>query len=137
MTWSELDGATWMLPAARNKVKAELVRPLSKAALAILTALPRNGGHVFTIEGKPITGFSERKKKLDAESGVTGWTIHDLRRTARSLMSRAGVPSDHAEMCLGHTLRGVRATYDRHAYHAEKGAAFERLAALVADVISK
>jgi integrase len=129
MTWSELKGSTWTLPAARNKVKAELIRPLSKAALAILTALPRNGGYVFAIDGKPITGFSELKKKIDAGSGVSGWTIHDLRRTARSLMSRAGVPSDHAELCLGHALTGVRATYDRHQYFAEKAAAFEALAA--------
>jgi integrase len=136
MTWDELDGATWTLPAARNKVKGELVRPLSKAALAIPTALPRNGGYVFTVVGsKPMTGFTKRKAKLDAESGVTGWTIHDLRRTARSLMSRAGVPSDHAELCLGHVLKGVRSVYDRHAYHGEKAAAFEKLAALVAQIV--
>jgi integrase len=135
MTWSEIDEATWVLPAARNKVKNELVRPLSKAALALLTALPRNGGYVFMIRGKPITGFSVRKKQLDRESGVISWTIHDLRRTARSLMSRAGVPTDHAEMCLGHVLTGVRGVYDRHAYFAEKAAAFEKLAAEIAKVV--
>jgi integrase len=131
MTRSELDGATWTLPASRNKTKTELVRPLSKAALAILTALPGNGGYVF----KPMTGFTARKAKLDSASGVTDWTIHDLRRTARSLMSRAGVPSDHAEMCLGHILTGVRGVYDRHEYYSEKAAAFERLAALIAQIV--
>jgi hypothetical protein len=30
--------------------------------------------------------------------GVIDWTLHDLRRTARSLMSRAGVPSNQ---CVG------------------------------------
>ena len=82
-----------------------------------------------------ITGFSVRKKQLDRESGVISWTIHDLRRTARSLMSRAGVPTDHAEMCLGHVLTGVRGVYDRHAYFAEKAAAFEKLAAEIANVV--
>ena len=53
---------------------------------------------------------------LEQESGVDGWSLHDLRRTARSLMSRAGVPSDHAERCLGHVIGGVRGVYDRHAY---------------------
>ena len=62
--------------------------------------------------------------------GVTGWTLHDLRRTARSLMSRAGSQSDHAERCLGHLVGGVRGTYDRHDYHEEKWRAFEALAAL-------
>jgi integrase len=138
MTWTELDGATWTLPAARNKVKVELVRPLSKAALAILTALPRGNGTAYVFAGRnaAFNSHDRSKKRFDLVSGVTGWRLHDLRRTARSLMSRAGVPSDHAEMCLGHTLRGVRATYDRHAYFAEKASAFERLADLVAAIVS-
>ena len=60
-----------------------------------------------------------------------GWTLHDLRRTARSLMSRAGVDANVAERCLGHVIAGVRGTYDRHAYFDEKKRSFEALAALV------
>jgi hypothetical protein len=41
--------------------------------------------------------MSDSKARLDARSGVTGWRLHDLRRTARSLMSRAGVLSEHAD----------------------------------------
>jgi len=48
------------------------------------------------------------KAKFDRACGVTGWTLHDLRRTARSLMSRAGVSADHAERCLGHAGSGRR-----------------------------
>ena len=65
-----------------------------------------------------------------------GWTLHDLRRTARSLMSRAGVSADVAERCLGHVISGVRGTYDRHAYFDEKKRAFEGLAALVERIIN-
>src|SRR5262249_10889706 len=36
MRWSELSGLDWTLPAARNKTKQDLVRPLSAAALAVL-----------------------------------------------------------------------------------------------------
>jgi hypothetical protein len=50
-------------------------------------------------------------------------------------MSRAGVPSDHAERCLGHVLSGVRGTYDRHEYLAEKRRAFEALASLIARIV--
>jgi integrase len=67
---------------------------------------------------------------------VTGWTLHDLRRTARSLMSRAGVPTDHAERCLGHVITGVRATYDRHEFRAEKKRAFEALATQIELVLN-
>jgi integrase len=100
-------------------------------------------GLVFTTDGKrPLGGFSKFKRAFDAdvraelrtenpETELPRWTLHDLRRTARSLMSRAGVPSDHAERCLGHVLRGIRGTYDRHEYLNEKRHAFEALASLI------
>jgi hypothetical protein len=50
-------------------------------------------------------------------------------------MSRAGVPTDHAERCLGHVIGGVRGTYDRHEYYNEKRKAFEALAGLVARIV--
>jgi integrase len=134
MTWKEINGG-WTLPAERNKTKVELVRPLSQAAIA---AMPkRTGEFVFTVNGRvAINGFNKPKARLDRASGVTGWTLHDLRRTARSLMSRAGVPSDHAERCLGHVIGGVRGTYDRHEYFEEKARAFEALAAQIERIVN-
>ena len=67
--------------------------------------------------------------------GIAKLALHDLRRTARSLMSRAGVDTDHAERCLGHVISGVRGVYDRHEYLAEKSQAFEALAALIDNII--
>jgi integrase len=134
MTHDELDGTIWTLPAARNKVKADLARPLSGAAQAVLAALPRfhNSPYVFTVSGRTALGnFAKAKVRLDQLSGTSGWQLHDLRRTARSLMSRAGIPSDHAERCLGHAVGGIRGVYDRHRYQAEMLHAFEALAALL------
>jgi integrase len=139
MTWSELSGVDWLLPADRNKVKLDLVRPLSPMALAVIEKLPRLGkrGYVFTTDGrKPLASVTKAKVRLDAASGVTDWTPHDLRRTARSLMSRAGVDADHAERCLGHVIGGVRGVYDRHAFHAEKKLAYEKLAALIERIVN-
>jgi integrase len=139
MTWSEISGADWTLPAARNKVKVVLVRPLSVAAQTTIAELPRVGrrGFVFTTGGDtPVGGFSKFKRRFDRASGVAAWTLHDLRRTARSLMSRAGVPSDHAERCLGHVMPGVRGTYDRHEYLEEKRHAFEALAAQIERIVN-
>jgi len=62
--------------------------------------------------------------------------IHDLRRTARSLMSRAGVRPDVAERVLGHALQGVEGIYDRHCYSDEKAAALATLAALVDRILA-
>jgi hypothetical protein len=50
-------------------------------------------------------------------------------------MSRAGIPADHAERCLGHVIGGVRGVYDRYAYLDEKRAAFDKLAGLVALIL--
>jgi integrase len=135
MTWNELSGTDWTLPASRNKTKKyDLVRPLSVPAQSILANLPRiaNCEFVFTAGSRPFNSFSRAKAAFDAACGVAEpWTLHDLRRTARSLMSRAGVNSDHAERCLGHVIGGVRGTYDRHEYYAEKKHAYDALAALI------
>ena len=92
---------------------------------------------MFTTDGERLLGgFSKFRDGLERTSGVTDWTLHDLRRTARSLMSRAGVPSDHAERCLGHVMAGVRGTYDRHEYLEEKRRAFEALAAQIERIVN-
>ena len=60
--------------------------------------------------------MSKRKAVFDERAGVSDWTIHDLRRTARSLMSRAGVRPDIGERVLGQAQGGVLGIYDRHEY---------------------
>jgi len=135
MAWAEIDGADWTLPAGRNKTKVDLVRPLSKTALAALPA--RSGDFVFSrADGTPLSRPENFKLALEKASGVSGWTLHDLRRTARTLLSRAGVGVDVAERCLGHVIGGVRGVYDRHEYHAEKATAFEALAAQIERIVN-
>jgi hypothetical protein len=51
-------------------------------------------------------------------------------------MSRAGVPADHAERCLGHVIGGVRGVYDRHEYLEEKRQGFEALASLIERIVN-
>jgi hypothetical protein len=96
-------------------------------------AHPRIGASpfVFTLDGKQPVSFGRAKRNFIDRSGVKDWRMHDLRRTARTLLSRAGVDVDVAERCLGHALAGVRATYDRHSFEREMRAAFEKLAALI------
>jgi len=66
---------------------------------------------------------------------VKDWTIHDLRRTARSLMSRGGVLPDHAERAIGHAIGGIRKVYDLHEFYDEKRHAFEVLAAQIQTIL--
>jgi hypothetical protein len=78
-----------------------------------------------------MNSFSRAKRDLDAKLGdVPGWVLHDLRRTARSLLSRAGVRRIFPNVCLG-TPSGVEGVYDRHSYAAEKADALNKLASLV------
>jgi integrase len=137
MTWAEITGGDWVLPASRNKTKVELVRPLSRAAQAILEERQRPipSEWVFSNGRAPLGGISNLKAAFDKAAGVSDYTTHDLRRSARSLMSRAGVDADIAERCLGHVIPGVRGVYDRHEYHREKQQAYEALAGLIERIV--
>jgi integrase len=133
----------WTIPGARYKTKLDHLVPLSAAARELIGERKNASGFIFsTTKGeKPLNGFSRSKAALDEaialirkrewREPMQSWTFHDLRRTARSLMSRAKVPTDHAERCLGHVMGGVRGTYDRYEYLEEKRAAFEKLASIV------
>jgi integrase len=131
-------GATWVIPAARYKSKRDVLLPLSRAAQKIIAAQPAKpgGDHVFSVTGEfPLGDFASRKAAFDRTCGVSGWRLHDLRRTARTLLSRAGVSPDTGERCLGHALLGVRRVYDRHEFRDEKARAFEALAAQIERIV--
>lgn len=145
MRWADLtmDG-TWTIPTeAREKGNAmELLLP--KMALDIIRAQPQLGDNPYVLAGRGnghINGFSDSKKAFDRKLAaelpdMPGWTLHDLRRTARSLMPRAGVPREYSERVLGHVIPGVEGTYDRHEYRDEKADALRRLAALIDSIVN-
>jgi integrase len=147
MTWGEINGE-WTLPASRNITKVDLIRPLSAEARALLPAQVNGCDYIFTVNGRsPISAFSTLKlaldktiledlRKQDPEARpLPNWTLHDLRRTAQSLMRRAGVRADHAERCLGRVMPGVRPVYDRYEYLEEKRDAFNKLAASIKGIV--
>jgi integrase len=152
MQWSELSDSLWVIPAGRMKGKAEHVVPLSAAALscmaeaqgpALLNLRPLavndriTGPFVFGGH-KALGSFSLLKRRLDEACPLAAhWTLHDLRRTARSLMSRAGVNKDIAERCLAHAIGGVSGVYDRYAYLEEKRQAFDALAGLIERIVGR
>jgi integrase len=135
LRWTEIVDGVWTLPAARNKTGVDLVRPLSKATLEIIEAQPKAGVFVFQSSvGTTLTGFQRYKGQLDATVGV-GWVWHDLRRTARSLLARAGVTTEVAEQCLGHVLPNIQKIYNRHSYQEEMLLAYEKLSALIGQIV--
>jgi integrase len=148
MHTSELDGDVWLIPGERYKTKLDHVVPLSALAREVIGEVPKKARFIFstTNGAKAFSGFSKNKTELDktiadirvkdGRAPMENFCLHDLRRTARSLMSRAKVPTDHAERALGHVMGGVRETYDRHEYLDEKRNAFEALASLVSRILN-
>jgi integrase len=149
MRWSDIaDDGRWTIPAeAREKGNAGELK-LPPAALKIIEVQPRLGDNPYVFAGRSVkgrehaclSGFGKRKRALDAKAAallpdMPGWTLHDLRRSARSLMSRAGVLSEHAERVMGHAIGGVEGVYDRHAYFDQKADALKRLAALIDSIV--
>jgi integrase len=141
MRWSDItpDGVWEIATEDRMKGTADAVR-LPAQALAIIKAQPRVNGNDYVFAAArgpgPLNGFNKRKAAFDKACGVTGWTLHDLRRTARSLMSRAGVTDEHAEHALGHKLQGVKKVYNRYDFFKEKSDALARVAALVGHILN-
>jgi integrase len=134
MTWNEIESDNWNLPGSRNKTRVDLTRPLSAAALAVIDSQRRDCPFIFSKGRKAISTFSRDKVAFDAAVGISAYRLHDLRRTARSLLSRAGINADIGERCLGHVIGGVRGTYDRHEYYNEKKHAYDALAALIEQI---
>jgi len=117
----DLDAARWQIPEGRAKNHQAISLPLGAVALAELAVVwPKKE---TPPEWMPlrVRGFSKLKTQLDEASGVSGWRWHDLRRTARTGMTRLGVPRDHAEATLNHVSgrSQLERTYDRHDYADE------------------
>ncbi len=139
MRWSELslDLSTWTISSARMKRGMPHVVALSSPAREALTLIPRTERQdfVFSTTGRTaVSGFTKAKAALDRASGVTGWRLHDIRRTGVSALARIGVDSIVADKLLAHQpskLRGAARIYQRHDFGSERAYALETWAAHV------
>lgn len=84
--------------------------------------------------GKKVDSKKQPYANLLGEAGITHFTIHDLRRTCRSLLASLGVQGHIAERCLNHKLKGVEGIYNRHDYLTERREALEKLSVALAPV---
>lgn len=140
MQRSELMGDIRTLPAARSKSGRTNALPLPPAVMAILASLPDHGADAFvftTTNGtKAASNFAKNKLALDKASGTSGWTLHDLRRTARTKLSELGIDRDTARRIIGHAGDTLDETYDRATHEPAKRDALMRLATHIQQVSS-
>jgi integrase len=140
MRWDDLKSGEWIIREDhRGKGTAKKLK-LPPMVVEIIDQQPRIAGNPYLFSGRDesaFNSFSQRKDELDEKLGhFEPWVFHDLRRTARSLMSRAGVRPDISERVLGHAIPGIAGVYDRHSYDSEKADALNRLAALVQTIVN-
>ena len=141
MAWPELsdDLSVWTIPGARTKNNKPSVVPLPALARAIvrerLEAMRgTRRGLVYPGEGGRVLfgNWSKSKLAIDELAGVTGWCLHDLRRTVATGLQRLGVRLEVTEAVLNHvsgTRGGIVGIYQRHDWAVEKRTALEGWAA--------
>ncbi len=143
MTWAEISEnlATWTIPGTRTKNGVPHLVPLSQPARELLQGLLSGPeglqrarqdrraelALVFPGErGTPFSGWSKAKSALDTASSVSGWWLHDLRRTLATGLQRLGVRLEVTEAVLNHlsgSRAGIVGIYQRHDWAAEKRSA--------------
>ncbi len=152
--WEEFDleKAVWELPKERSKTKVALTIPLATPVLEWLEELkvrslgseyvfpsrrssknPHMGPDTLNRAITKLFGHEAGKKKQPPNlmGDMPHFTVHDLRRTCRTLLAQQGTPGHVAERCLNHKLKGVEGIYDRHDYFEERREALTALAAKV------
>ena len=134
MEWSQInfDERYWSLPKELTKSSRPHTVPLGALAFEIIENVPRlHERYLFPAKGSTTTafsGFGNCKRRLDAASGVGGWTLHDLRRTTATGMAQLGVSPHVVEKVLNHStgsFAGVAGVYNRFSYLDEMRAALE------------
>ena len=140
----------WTVPPENHKIGAKTGRPLQRPIIPATQELIEqaielsNGEYLFNNAGtdrpmgksSPIALPYNLMQWLRRHQGyeIEHWTMHDLRRTARTNFSSITEPHI-AETMLGHSFPGEWKTYDYHGYLEEQAAAYqewwERLMAIV------
>jgi integrase len=103
-----------VLPPLSTKTGEKHEVPLTELMRTVLAAQPATLSKLaFPSEktGGVISGWTKAVAALQRASGVV-FTLHDLRRTCRTLMSRRRVEFDIAELAIGHKRTGLARLYD-------------------------
>jgi integrase len=133
MTWSEVHGSDWIIPASRSKNGRQRSVPLPRQASNLLQRIGGGdpGELVFPSKrGRRLDNWDRETKHLQSVSETSGWHRHDLRRTVATLLGDLGFPPHVVSVVLGHAhiAEGATAVYARSRYQREHREALQALA---------
>jgi integrase len=146
LRWEEVRDNRIELPKIRTKNNRPHTIPLSEPAQAVIAAQPRHSDEfVFvSLTGRPFRSWARCKILLDEAIAKAGgkplnhWTIHDLRRTAATMMAEIDIQPHIIEAVLNHVSghkAGVAGIYNRASYETEKRTALARWAEHVSAIV--
>lgn len=132
----DFDAGIWQARIFKTRGKGHKVEahPISPQLAEVFRKRGVQSGPIFALG----SNFDRTLKRLHELSGTSGWSWHDLRRTGRTIMGRAGVNPLIAERCMGHALAGaarMQAVYDHYDYGDEMRDAYVRLADAVDRIV--
>ncbi|MEO8340379.1 MAG: tyrosine-type recombinase/integrase [Nitrospirota bacterium] len=141
-SWKEIDfpNALWVIPGERTKPGKAHAVPLSDWVIEELRALKREAegspwlfpseeDHKKPADPKLLTrNMARAQSRFQKQHSIGGFTLHDLRRTCRTGLSKLKVQPHVAERVLGHAQEKIAGTYDLHDYLEEKREALEKWA---------
>jgi integrase len=126
--WEHVDfeAGEWVIPKEHSKNKREHIVYLSSQALGLFRELQMfAGGSALVLPGRLSLNrpyaHSVLNNMLDSlDFGIPPFTVHDLRRTASTLLHERDFPSDVIEMALNHKKPGVRGVYNKAQYAEQR-----------------
>lgn len=142
-SWKEfdLDAGLWHLPAIRTKTEAAITIPLSNTVLGWFNELKRlSCGSEWVLPARKMQNNLHMAESTlsvalaKVKHGLEPFTIHDLRRTAKTLLASLGVKPHISERCLNHKIKGVEGIYDGYDYFEERKLALNALSDLLIQI---
>ncbi len=141
MRRADLDGDVWTIATEDfEKGNGGMLR-LPPLAMAIIKDIQKVPGCSFVFAGrygdKSFNSFSQGAEEIREllPSDMPRWTLHDLRRTSRTLMTDLRIDDRVAEMVIGHAIEGVEADYNMSEYFEQKSEALTTLARYIETLV--
>jgi integrase len=141
MKWDDLKGDVWTIAKEDREKGNAGVLALPPLAMAIIGKIDKVPGCSYVFAGrygdKPFNSFSQGREEINAllPADMPRWTLHDLRRTARTIMTDLRIDDRIAEQVLGHAIEGVEGVYNLSQYFEPKAEALARLAGYVQQLV--